>query len=326
MRLPFLPLALASLLLLAACGGGSGSGGGDPVVPTVYVDAVNGSNTTGTGEIDKPFKTIKRGLQGAAVGTVVRVLPGTYDAANGETFPIRPGFGVTIIGTTRTLIGRTTWQSRIVGGAPWSGDIEGRLHATIVPNSDNQIQDLAITNPQPFVVAGAKPAAVLLAISDVTVERCLLHDSDKGIRFVGGVSNTLVTGCTIVRNGVGLFPEEVGTGNRVERSRVHENGAGVMAFADGLDLGGGLAGSAGLNAFAGNGIGTDVVHFTGTTTPLHAANCFWDANPPTRGSGVPSSLPDADLWEASGPIVTTNPGLFVPTDPFAPPPIGAIAE
>jgi hypothetical protein len=327
MRIHLHAAALLLATALGACGGsgsgasgGSGGAGNPPLDPAIYVDAVNGSDATGTGAATAPYKSIRRALTTAGFGSVVRVLPGTYDAANGEVFPLIPGIGTTIIGTERNGATGRQRLSHVVGGAFWAGDTDGRLHATMVPTPDTRLVGLAIHNPQPFVVGGAKPAPVVLASSRVTLESCLLHDSDKGVRIVKGVQNFLITDCDFVRNGIGIFVDGAGAGNRVQRSRVTENGVGVMCFTHGVDFGGGIDAGIGQNVFAGSGA-RDFVHFAAAGS-MYAIGNQWDHAPPTFYPAVA----DGDVWEGGGSVVTEPSGVYVPPTPFAGTPPAAIPE
>jgi len=72
----------------------------------VYVDPVNGNDTSGTGSSHRPFKTITTGLDSASIGQTVKACPGTYSEATGEIFPISPPFGISIkgAGADQTII------------------------------------------------------------------------------------------------------------------------------------------------------------------------------------------------------------------------------
>ncbi len=63
-----------------------------------YVSASAGNNANDGATAGTPFKTLTHALTQAslAAGDVIKVLPGTYDIANGETFPlpIKPGVGI----------------------------------------------------------------------------------------------------------------------------------------------------------------------------------------------------------------------------------------
>src|SRR5436189_559012 len=139
-----LAFGLACLATTVACGGGGGGGNGNggggsgPTDPSIYVDAVYGSDTNGDGSRDHPYKSITRGISDAGFGDTIRVAAGRYDAANGETFPLPLGFGTTLIGTEISNPGGAgvTRLTHVVGGGLLPGDSTGRLHATIAPQDD----------------------------------------------------------------------------------------------------------------------------------------------------------------------------------------------
>lgn len=60
--------------------------------PEAYVSP-GGSDSTGTGHIDAPWRTISHAMAtlGKASDCTLYIAPGVYDAAAGETFPIEPG-------------------------------------------------------------------------------------------------------------------------------------------------------------------------------------------------------------------------------------------
>lgn len=321
---------LCALLLaaaLSACGGG-GTGGtaATSVQPEIHVDAATGDDDSGDGSSAHPFRTIHRGIQQADVGDVVHVGPGTYDAAGGEHFPIRPGFGVTIQGTEIRTTESTLRLTHVVGGGIWSGDLEGRLHATFVPSEGDRLVGMIITDPQPAIVDGPRPAAILLALSGATVESCALVDSDRGVRFLDGVAGCLVKDCPILRNGIGIFVDGLGDGNRVEGCMVQENGVGVMGFGAGVDFGGGAAGSGGHNAFV-SSLTHDFVHFTGLSEMLFADDCSWDHAPPTLAVGSPAPVADTDVWVyGPGAVSTTGAQLYQAPGTGVVPPGGGAAS
>jgi parallel beta-helix repeat protein len=188
---------------------------------------------------------------------------------------------------------------------------------------DNRLWGLSIENPQPFVVGGAKPAAVLLAYGDSAVESCTLRGSDKGVRLVDGVRNTVLRGCLFVDNGIGIFVDGAGTGNIVERCLVTENVVGVMMFTHGADFGGGDDFSMGGNAFVANDT-HDFVNATGDFEPARAEGCFWDHSFPTMAAGSPANPADADVWIVSnGNVVVTGAQLYDPLSPI--PDVGGVA-
>ncbi|MFZ4620353.1 MAG: T9SS type A sorting domain-containing protein [Bacteroidota bacterium] len=66
-----------------------------------HVNAAVGNNSTGTGSAASPYKTITKALSvSAAEGDSIKVAPGTYNSALGETFPIEMLSGRKLIGSS----------------------------------------------------------------------------------------------------------------------------------------------------------------------------------------------------------------------------------
>lgn len=91
MRTPFVAL-LAGLLAL-------GSPAHALMAGEFYV-STTGSDTTGDGSENAPWRTISHAMLQAGGGfeSVIHVAPGRYDRANGELFPITVANGVTVLG------------------------------------------------------------------------------------------------------------------------------------------------------------------------------------------------------------------------------------
>ena len=70
-----------------------------------HVNSVLGNNTTGTGSAAAPFRTITKALSvSAAEGDSIKVAPGTYNSALGETFPIEMLSGRKLIGVSGATV------------------------------------------------------------------------------------------------------------------------------------------------------------------------------------------------------------------------------
>ena len=104
-----------------------------PQATTYYVDAVNGSNSTGNGSAAAPWKTITYAL--SQVGdppSEIHVAPGNYNAALGESFPLvmesgtsllGAGYTTTLISGIQTLAGDTNSRSCCLSdGGQWLQD------------------------------------------------------------------------------------------------------------------------------------------------------------------------------------------------------------
>lgn len=109
-RLPGLTRAFFLLLATAAAGvvGCTRYGKPTPVPPTIaplttlVVNPVSGSDTTGNGTSEKPYKTLTKALavvkNSTTPGLTIQLAPGQYTTASGEVFPIVVPTGVTING------------------------------------------------------------------------------------------------------------------------------------------------------------------------------------------------------------------------------------
>ena len=85
--------ARLSLLVSIAVTIGTASAQGQQgsLAPQVrYVDIQNGSDSTGTGTLGNPFRTLSATVGRSDIGSidVLILLPGVYDEAGGESFPI----------------------------------------------------------------------------------------------------------------------------------------------------------------------------------------------------------------------------------------------
>ncbi len=74
-----------------------------PVMPAVAAPATwwvspSGNDVTGTGTRSAPYRTITEALTHGVDGDAIKVLPGVYDAAAGEVFPLVLPTGVDLIG------------------------------------------------------------------------------------------------------------------------------------------------------------------------------------------------------------------------------------
>uniref|UniRef100_A0ACD5GTC8 DUF1565 domain-containing protein n=1 Tax=Desertifilum tharense IPPAS B-1220 TaxID=1781255 RepID=A0ACD5GTC8_9CYAN len=68
----------------------------------LYVNPASGSDASGRGNTQAPFKTLTHALKVAKADTVIQLAPGTYSTETGEVFPIVMKSGVTIVGNPST--------------------------------------------------------------------------------------------------------------------------------------------------------------------------------------------------------------------------------
>jgi hypothetical protein len=160
--------------------------------PIVYVDAING-NDSNPGTSAAPYKTITFALHTDA--QTVFVKPGTYDVANGESFPFIVNANVRLVGNVASR-GLTSPRTRIFGtgslfsfattviltsGASLSGfDIEMQIDGTFAPpgaavvaaGSYDIVDANTIESPCPF-------DGILAESTNVAITRNVIYNDDK---------------------------------------------------------------------------------------------------------------------------------------------------
>jgi parallel beta-helix repeat protein len=261
----------------AAHDGAAADGDASPcAVTAVYVDAIDGE-TSGSGTSSSPYKSIARAIVAATTNaciTTIRVNPGTYDVANGETFPIVVPPGVALVGDEAAKGIRTSGAVFIDG----SGYTTGQLWVAVTPQSGSTVAGFEITAPFPTDAASASPAGVQLpaGISNVTIRNCTLTGNEEAGIFINGGTNIEVTGNVATNNGLGLYVGDNGTA-KFEANSVTSNIYGVELDTGGGDLGGGALASAGGNTLSCN---TSFDLWT-TASGVFAENDAWDHVSPT---------------------------------------------
>lgn len=302
-------------------GGASGFGPGGtgtpaaPAPPAYTVDAVNGNDAAGDGSTI-PYKTITMALSVAVAGDNVTVAPGTYDAANGETFPIVVPAGVNLIGD-ETNKGNGATPTTITGGGAAASPVYSFVRAAVVMSGNTTLAGFVVTATAPDPAANP-PMGVIALGDNVSIRNNRLVNSGKnGIYWVAGGNGSLVAGNVIqgngaANNGVGIaFINGTGPGTRIENNVIRLNVYGVEydGPATSGDLGGGATGSAGGNVIAANsGINLWTSVEAGGT--ISARNNFWDNVPPT--STTSTSASGFDIFNQNGATIDVTGAALAP--------------
>lgn len=141
-------LALAMLTIsLTGCGTTTPAAAPAVVLPAYYVNAATGLDTN-AGTQAAPFKTITKALATASTGISLNIFvaPGTYNAANGEVFPLKiASTGINLIGTGTPLISGTGNYK------PAAGNMSGwtlPFAVAITPGVTATMQGFAINGSQ----------------------------------------------------------------------------------------------------------------------------------------------------------------------------------
>jgi hypothetical protein len=311
-----LVLAGAGCLLLVGCGDNGSPKPQD--LGTIYVNAVTGSDTTGSGAPAKPFKTITHALVMAHPGNTIQVAPGLYDAANGEAFPIVLTDSITLIGEDwetavisghresdvlplainvvgdQCVLRRFTLQREALVSHNWYAAVQvsstsyGALLDSIrcsescegaVANLD-YCEAATVSNCY-FVVTGGDRENSGFQIWDDYGGNAVRNSTVKGFErgiITGGLSDVLVEACTIEDNDYGF---DIACWN-------------IPACSSNPDLGGGARGSLGGNiirSYATCGI----YNVTGNT--IYARFNTWQNFPPTEGVDFRNLAGGSVVWE-----------------------------
>lgn len=303
---------LATLLLLAPLVLNLGC----PFALVLFVDAAAGDDGN-VGSAAAPFKTITRALSLSSPGTIVMVQPGTYDTANGETFPLRVPAGVMLIGDEANA-GLGASATRIQGGDD-GGTITpgGNFDATVLADTDSVIAGFAIQNPN----NATNPVDVALRGDRVSVRDNTLESpgegKNTGIMAFGGSGNHVITRNEAISLATALLLLNGGDGTRVEGNRFRQNELGVVIWAftrdiGPTDFGGGAQGSPGANEFACNDADLSVIEVPMMTMvgAISAQNNAWARVPPARDTvGNPGTI---EIVAPMGVAIDTFPETLAP--------------
>ena len=149
-----------------------------------WVDALKGSDR-GAGTRQSPWKTITYALTKAGAADIVKLLPGVYDAANGEQFPLKIPVGASIEGTiARDCI--------IDGGGNHGGQsvVQMNTNALValvtIRGSNNGWWDAAVAD--------------WIGTSGWQVVCCTIEGNERGIHVWTGNSNVVIANCFFYRN------------------------------------------------------------------------------------------------------------------------------
>ena len=174
--------------------------GTDPTDPNstpfdFWVDMANGLDTN-SGTESEPFKTITYALSQAGQNMTIKVLPGTYNATNGETFPLMLQPGQVLIGD-ETNKGEAATPTNIIGNAAFA--VGTFSYATVVGAEGSRISGFSL---------GEGPNSHFAVIVDgVTMEisNNSFRSSTYGGVYVYNSGTTTITGNTFNTGSYGVY-------------------------------------------------------------------------------------------------------------------------
>ncbi|NJK63569.1 MAG: DUF1565 domain-containing protein [Synechococcaceae cyanobacterium SM2_3_1] len=193
-----------------------------PALPSnlsvIYVDAANGSDTSGDGSRNAPFQTITYGLTRAGAGVIVQLLPGEYTEASGETFPIELPKGVILRGDEASL----GEGYLISGGGTFISPTLARQNITLLAQPGSQVRGVTMRNE------GRRGYALWLESSDASVYNNSFVGSIHDGIFMTGASAPQVQGNRFYKNGANGI-SILGTSTpTIVNNLFQETGFGIM--------------------------------------------------------------------------------------------------
>ncbi|HXZ55194.1 MAG TPA: DUF1565 domain-containing protein [Burkholderiales bacterium] len=280
-----------------------------PVLTTLYVNAATGSDAN-SGAQNTPLKTITKATELATSGSTINVAPGTYNAANGEIFPISVPGGVALLGDEANK-GAGSNPTSVVGGGLAPGAASGTVAVALIPGQGSTVAGLTVTNDNG---AFAERRGLMLSNGTVTLRNNTVTGATQTVGvYVGASSNHVITSNRIANNqGSGLGFIEGGAGSKVESNDISGNQTGVKYAVAGGDLGGGATGSAGGNIIACNAQ-DDLVSSASTAITISAANNAWDHSSPTVGCNAGDDVCDTKSGTANAATIVATPATQAAT-------------
>jgi hypothetical protein len=231
--------------------------------PNPWVDAVNG-NDSNYGDQSAPFKTITRALQAVGATGSIRVKPGTYNTALGETFPLTIPSGRTLRstnGASLTVIDATGANTRVLY-------CNGNSNTTLV-------EGFTITGglfTRPVDGGNANGGGIFTENNDqTTFSRCIITGNElRGYSATGG---SYISGGLAYGGGVSISSSQTKLTNCVISNNIARGGNGYTNM------------SAGNGGDGGSAYGGGVYAFSSTTGQPVITNCTFNANQTIGGNG-----------------------------------------
>ncbi|RUR75717.1 DUF1565 domain-containing protein [Chlorogloeopsis fritschii PCC 9212] len=148
---------------------------------TIYVNPEVG-NDTANGSQQAPLKTITQALKKATSGTQIQLADGTYNAANGEAFPLSVPSGVSIIGNE---VNKGS-SILIEGSGEYLSRTFARQNVIFVLANGAQLRGVTVTN------SAIRGSGVWIESTSPTVANCTFRQCKREGVFVTGEANPVI--------------------------------------------------------------------------------------------------------------------------------------
>ncbi len=166
------------------------------VNPSTGNDSASGSQVT-------PLKTITKATQQATAGSSIRLMPGTYNAATGEVFPLVVPSNVTVVGD-ESQKGKGV---QITGSGRHLSASFGGQNVTFKLESLSTLKGVTITTNE------SRGTGIWIESTNPTVVNCTFVNCQREGIFVTGTAKPIVTDCVFFQNaaaGISIVREAKG--------------------------------------------------------------------------------------------------------------------
>lgn len=179
------------LLALTACGADRGSG---PLNMT-YVNPLSGSDLSGNGSKDNPYKTLSYALAAPSSQKTIQLADGLYDSENSEKFPITVPADKTIIGnaddpTAVVVSGAGTFTSSVI--------MSPQLVNIVLGGDNSVLSNITVRSEGGIAVWDENDIS-----AQTTIFNSIVIDSERGI-VSANASTMIIADTTISGNDTGI--------------------------------------------------------------------------------------------------------------------------
>ncbi len=183
---------------------------------TIYVNPATGKDNA-VGSAVSPLKTLTKALSRSIGETAIQLATGTYDAANGEVFPLKIPKGIVVLGNEST-----EGKGVIISGSgQYISPTFQRQNVLLLLEDESQLRGVTVTNQ-----ANKGTGIWLESASPIIIRNTFTNCGREGI-FVTGKSKPVIQDNLFIHNGsAGIFLVRNAKGE-VRRNTFQETGYGI---------------------------------------------------------------------------------------------------
>ncbi|MBW4691517.1 MAG: DUF1565 domain-containing protein [Lyngbya sp. HA4199-MV5] len=157
----------------------------------IYVNPASGTDASGGGTENTPYRTIAYALRQATPGTYVQLARGSYTEASGEVFPLIVPPGVVLRGEESEK-GQTV---ALIGGGNLISPTFARQNVTLQAGKDTEIRGISVTNPN------TRGTGIWVESVNARIQNCTFNRNNREGIFIMGTANPVVSDSVFTQNG-----------------------------------------------------------------------------------------------------------------------------